>query len=75
MSADRVVRANFSVKKCVVPRLKGKTLKKAKKALKRAHCKLGKVTGRKRKHGHVKKQKPKPGKVLAAGSKVSIKLG
>lgn len=31
-------------KKCVVPSLKGKTLAAAKKALKKANCKLGKVT-------------------------------
>ena len=61
--------------KCVVPKLKGKTLKQAKKALKKAHCRLGKVTGKKKKHGHVKKQGRKRGKVFPAGTKVSIKLG
>ena len=60
------------VKKCVVPKLKGKTLKKARKALKKAHCKLGKVKGPKGKNARIKKQKPKPGKVLAAGSKVRV---
>jgi hypothetical protein len=57
---------------CVVPQLKGKTLKKAKRALKTGHCSLGKVTGPHA--GRVKHQSKKPGKILAAGSKVSIKL-
>ena len=62
------------VKKCVVPKLKGKKLKKAKKALKKAHCRLGKVRGKHRKHGKVKRQKPKPGTILPAGSKVNIRF-
>ena len=57
---------------CVVPKLTGETLKTAKKRLKAADCRLGKVTGHGRK---VKKQKPKAGKVLPSGSKVSVKLG
>ncbi|MBV9311962.1 MAG: PASTA domain-containing protein, partial [Solirubrobacterales bacterium] len=63
----------FAVK-CVVPKLKGKKLKKAKKALKKAHCRVGKVRGKHRKHGKVKRQKPKPGTILPAGSKVNIRF-
>ncbi len=63
------------VKRCVVPKLKGKKLKAAKKALKKAHCSLGKVKPQGTKTGKVKKQKPKGGAVLPAGSKVNIKLG
>ncbi len=59
---------------CVVPKLAGKTLKAAKKALAKADCKLGKVKGHKTKSAKVKKQSPRPGKVLAPGSKVSVKL-
>jgi hypothetical protein len=62
---------------CIVPKLKGKKLKAARKALTKADCKLGKVTkprGATVKTGKVKKQRPKPGKVLAPGSKVSVKL-
>jgi ATP-dependent Clp protease adapter protein ClpS len=69
-AADRFTFAN--VVKCVVPKLKGKTLKKARKALKKAHCKLGKVKGPKGKKARIKKQKPKAGKVLKAGSKVKV---
>jgi hypothetical protein len=47
------------VKRCVVPKLAGKTLKQAKRALKTANCKLGKVT------------KPKPPK----GNKAKGKKG
>jgi PASTA domain len=54
---------------CVVPKLKGKSLKKAKKKLRNGNCKLGKKKG----HGKkVKKQKPKPGTVLPDGSKVTV---
>ena len=60
---------------CVVPKLKGKTVKAAKAALKRAHCSLGKVTrkaNRSVKKGRVATQKPKPGTRKAAGAKVAI---
>jgi hypothetical protein len=64
--------------KCQVPKLKGKKLKAAKRRLRRADCKLGHV-GRKKgvtaKSGKVVKQRPKPGTVRQAGSKVSVKLG
>ena len=68
-SADR-----FSYKACVVPKLKGKKLKAAKNALRSAGCTLGRVTGEKGKKAKVLKQKPQPGKVLAPGSKVNVKL-
>ena len=57
---------------CTVPKLKGKKLKAAKKALLKAECKLGKVKGKKSSSAKVKTQKPKPGTVLTAGSKVSV---
>jgi hypothetical protein len=60
---------------CVVPKLKGKTLKAAKKALKKAHCRLGKVRPKGQTTGTVKHQSRKPRKVLKAGSKVNVKLG
>ena len=62
---------------CVVPSLSGKKLKAAKKKLKKADCKLGKVTkkdGATGKTGKVKKQSPKAGKSLTAGSKVAVTL-
>jgi hypothetical protein len=59
---------------CVVPKLKDKSLGKAKKVLKAAHCKLGKVSRKRsgKKPGTVLKQSPKPGKRLASGAKVRV---
>lgn len=64
----------FTYTACVVPRLKGKTLKNARKALKRADCRLGKVKPKGQTTGHVKTQRPKAGRVLAPRSKVQVKL-
>ncbi|HTR74439.1 MAG TPA: PASTA domain-containing protein [Solirubrobacterales bacterium] len=63
---------------CVVPRLKGKKLKAAKRKLKAARCKVGKVTIKKgvtARSGKVIKQGAKPGRVLAVGTKVKLVLG
>lgn len=70
------VRADrFFYRGCAVPKLKGKTLKKAKKALADAECKLGKVKRANGKPGKVLNQKPKPGKVLAPKAKVNVTVG
>jgi hypothetical protein len=69
------VRADrFTYTACVVPKLKGKKLKPAKRALQRAGCKLGKIKGEKGKSAEVAKQSPKPRKILKPGSKVNITL-
>jgi hypothetical protein len=63
---------------CTVPKLKGKKLKAAKKKIRAAHCKVGRVTRKKRtsaKTARVVHQSPKPGKIRRAGSKVNLKLG
>ena len=60
---------------CVVPKLKGKSLKTARKLLKRAKCALGKVSGPKSPDAQVAKQSSKPGSVLPAGAKVGVGLG
>jgi hypothetical protein len=58
---------------CVVPRLKGKTVKQARRALTRAHCTLGRVTRRGRgRRGRIRAFKPKAGSVLAAGATVNV---
>jgi uncharacterized delta-60 repeat protein len=62
---------------CVVPKLKGKRLTAAKKALKSAHCSVGKVTrafSATLKKGRVISQKPKPGAKRPSGSKVNLKV-
>jgi hypothetical protein len=85
MSADTAVTATFNAnppppppaeEKCVVPKLKGKSLSRAKSALTRAHCKLGKVAKPKSKKGPfvVKSSKPGAGTSLPADSKVNLKL-
>jgi PASTA domain-containing protein len=62
---------------CVVPKLRGKNLATIKKSLRKAHCKLGKVT---RRHRHGKKkgralgQSLRPGKHKPAGTKVNVVL-
>lgn len=70
------VRADrFYYEGCAVPKLKGKTLKAAKKALRQANCKLGKVKRREGKPGKVLKQSAKPGKALKSGSKIGVTVG
>jgi beta-lactam-binding protein with PASTA domain len=63
---------------CVVPNLRGKTLRTAKKAPSRAHCKLGKVRKKRaarRYRGKVISQSPRRGTVKPAGAKVSVVVG
>jgi hypothetical protein len=67
--------ALYKATACVVPKLKGKKLKAARKKLKKAECKLGKVKGERSAGARVAKQKPKPGKKLAPGTKIKVTLG
>jgi hypothetical protein len=74
MTAARFVKATF-LKDCVVPRLEGKPLKKAKRVLRAHDCSPGKVKraySPKIGQGRVIAQKPKPRKVLAHGAKVKL---
>jgi hypothetical protein len=61
------------VHRCVVPNLKGKTLKKARKALRKAHCKLGTVT---RRHGgrpgRIHRSRPQANAVRPVGTAVNV---
>jgi len=71
-SADR-----FTYQACVVPNLRKNKLKAAKKRLRNAGCKLGKVKkldGATAESGKVAKQNPKPKAVKVPGTKVSITL-
>jgi hypothetical protein len=68
----------FAYEGCVVPKLGGKKLRVVKNRLRSANCKLGTVGKVKRpasKRGKVVAQSPKPGRVLAPGAKVNLKLG
>lgn len=67
----------FAYKGCKVPQLNGKKLKAAKKRIGKAGCKLGtvkKLGGATTKTGKITKQNPKPGKILAPGSKIKVTL-
>lgn len=69
---------DYVYRACVVPALKGKTLKKAKTLLRRRGCKLGhvkKVQAPAKKEGKVLKQAPRPGRVLAPGARVRVNVG
>ena len=59
---------------CVVPKLKGLKLAKARKAATKAHCAVGKVKRKKsaKKATTVLKQGAKAGSVLAEGSKIAL---
>jgi virginiamycin B lyase len=67
--------------RCIVPKLKGKTLAQARTLLTKAHCRLGKVTKPKVKKHHeqpklvVSSTKPGAGAKLSNGAKVALKLG
>jgi hypothetical protein len=58
---------------CVVPKLTGKRLRQAKRALGHAHCKLGTVKGPRK--GKVNHQSPRHGEVLPADARVNVRLG
>ena len=64
--------------RCDVPKLFGKSLKAAKKRARQSDCRIGHVklrAGVSKKTGKVVRQKPKAGKVKAAGTKIAITLG
>jgi hypothetical protein len=77
-TAEREVLAKqASTTMCVVPSLKGDSLTAARRALGKAHCKLGKVS---KLRGHhktllVTSQSAKSGKTLADGAAIAVKLG
>ncbi len=78
MSQAQSVSATFTLQSsapvCLVPKVKGKTLARAKSALTQAHCQAGKVTKKfsKVKKGRVISQRPKPDTNLAADAKVNL---
>jgi hypothetical protein len=81
MNTDEAVSALFSVPPkpppsgCVVPKVKGKTLAAAKRAIKSRHCSVGRikrVSSRTVAKGRVISQKPKPRSRLRRGAKVNL---
>jgi hypothetical protein len=82
MTATRAVTATFlpplAPPACKVPKVIGKSLAKAKTAIKKAHCKVGKISHKassKKKKGKVIGQTPKAGKKLKNGAKVNVTVG
>jgi subtilisin family serine protease len=70
--------ATWTLVQCKVPRLKGKSLRRARRALRAAHCKVGRVkTPRGARVGRlvVTKSKPRAGAVRADGTRVRLALG
>lgn len=70
--------ASFHYRACIVPGLKGKKLKTAKKRIRRAGCKLGRVVHRggvTASDGQVVRQGPRPGRTLDPGARVGVTLG
>ena len=64
--------------KCVVPKVIGKSLAKAKQRIAKAHCRTGNVTSKpsgKKLRGRVLAQSPAPGKKLKNGAKVKLTVG
>jgi hypothetical protein len=59
---------------CIVPALKGKTFKKAKKALQKAKCHTGNVKRIGHKPRRVVTESPKAGTTLAGGSPIELKV-
>lgn len=62
---------------CIVPSLKGDTLSAARRAVDRAHCRLGKVRGPRHHRGRpmIISQSVPSGKKLAAGTAIAVTLG
>jgi hypothetical protein len=60
---------------CRVPRTKGMKLPAAERALRRAHCRVGRIRHERSKKtgkGRVFNTSPRPGRVMRAGSKVEL---
>ena len=77
--SEQTVTATFSLlpKPCVVPKLRGKTVKAAKRAIRAHDCTVGKVkhaASRKMKKGHVISQRPRAGRHLRHGARVNLVL-
>jgi PASTA domain-containing protein/List-Bact-rpt repeat protein len=74
MTGAHVVEASF-VKDCVVPQVKGKSLKAANRTIKGHDCSVGRIKrafSQKVKKGRVISQKPKPHKLLQHGARVDL---
>jgi beta-lactam-binding protein with PASTA domain len=73
MNKSRVVTARFQGL-CIVPRVKGETLRAAKKNIRKAHCRTGKTSRRYSMlaRGHLVSQRPRAKRQLHGGAKVDL---
>jgi hypothetical protein len=76
-NAGTTVTARFRLlpKPCLVPRVKGKTLKKAERLIRAHACSVGRIkhtASRTIAKGHTISQNPKPGKRLKHGAKINL---
>jgi thermitase len=73
--------AAWTVQQCRVPRLKGKSLRRAKRALRAAHCALGRVKRPRARRGRrlgrlvVTASRPRAGAIRPSGASVKLTLG
>ncbi len=73
IGAQSFLLSGTGVRVCVVPKLKGKTIKQARKQLRKAHCKLGKVVRRGHgRPGRVRSTKPKAGAQRPARTSLAV---
>jgi Glucodextranase, domain B/PASTA domain len=75
--AATTIAATAKPVRCIVPKLRGKTLAKAKRLLKRAHCRLGKVARKqtsKVKPGRIVSSRFKAGSRHRAGTRVRVTI-
>ena len=64
------------VVRCVVPRVIGLTLRKARTRIRARHCSVGRIRrARSRRAGRVIAQSPRPGRRLARGTRVNLVVG
>ncbi|HEU0250060.1 MAG TPA: PASTA domain-containing protein [Solirubrobacteraceae bacterium] len=73
----KVLRAREDHVACVVPALKGETLTSARRALRRAHCRIGRIHQSIHRHGasYVSAQSFSAGRRLARGARVALWIG
>jgi List-Bact-rpt repeat protein/PASTA domain-containing protein len=74
-NADTTVTARFGIKPCLVPRVKNKTLKAARRSIRARACRVGKIkyaASRTVKKGHVISPKPKASRRLKHGARVNL---
>jgi beta-lactam-binding protein with PASTA domain len=62
--------------RCLVPRVIGMKLRRAKQRIRRGHCSVGRIRMRRsRRLGRVVTQRPRPGTQLRRGGRVNLVVG